>query len=134
MPDAIMLAVCLHVLAGVFWAGSTMGLAAAHTVSKGRLFFSQMAAALIAIFAGAYLWHTLHEGVFETAERYLALGAICAILALVFQVILAGPAVLKLQSGIGSADRLHTRSLIAHRVAAALLAITAICMAASRYA
>lgn len=131
--QAIQLALCLHVLAGVFWAGSTMALAFVPSTSR-RFFVAQMAAALLVISAGTYLWHTLHEGVWGAAERTLAMGAVSAVVAMLIQGIFVG-------SAVGGAARqddhravLGARIRSTHRVAAALLAVAATAMAAARFA
>ena len=133
MQHVIMLATSLHVLATVFWAGSTMAMAATGGVGK-SLFVRQLAAGLVALLTGVYLWHTLHAGEPGPGERILALGAVCALLALALQGLLAGPAVWKLSKGASGEGGVRTRILVGYRAAALLLAVAAIAMGAFRYA
>jgi hypothetical protein len=77
MQVFVLATVTLHVLAGVFWAGSTFTLARTAAASADRLFRPQIAAAAGAIITGGYLWHLTHPG-FGTQEPFLALGALCA--------------------------------------------------------
>lgn len=129
-----MIAISLHVLAAVFWAGSTFALTRTAGGGSERLFGPQMVAAAVAILSGGYLWRTLHQGAFETMEQILGVGIAGALVALVVQGVVVGGALrnLRLQAGNGDAQR--ARILLAHRIAAALLAVTAISMAAARYA
>jgi len=131
--QAIQLALCLHVLAGVFWAGSTMALAAIPNASR-RFFAAQMAAALLVVCAGTYLWHTLHEGAWGAAERMLAAGAVSAVVAMLLQGVFIGTAIGKAARSDGQQALLGARIRNTHRVAAALLAIAATAMAAARFA
>lgn len=131
--QAIQLALSLHVLAGVFWAGSTMALAAVPSASR-RFFATQMAAALLVIGIGTYLWHTLHEGVWGAAERMLAAGAVSAVVALLIQGIFIGTAIGKAARSDSQRTLLGARIRNTHRIAAAFLAIAATAMAAARFA
>jgi hypothetical protein len=131
MVHWIMAAVSVHVLAAIFWAGSTMGAAVTRAVNR-RLFVSQMLAALAVIAAGTYLWTTLHGGEQGVAERGLDIGAGCAILALVIQAIMVGPVVAR-SSGPITELVARTRCILANRIATALLSVAAISMATARY-
>jgi hypothetical protein len=134
LQPILIFAICLHVLAAVSWAGSTFALARVTGSGSDRLFVPQMMAAAIAILSCGYLWHTLHQGVFETMEKVLGIGVACALLALAVQASVAGGALLNLQRQSGDGDTQRSRIVIAHRVAAVLLAVTALSMAAARYA
>jgi|SRR5215472_13018896 len=125
----------LHVLTGVFWAGTTFTLALTVGAHADRLFRPQMGAAVLVLLTGGLLWHLAHDGTFGTAEQLLAVGALCAIAAGGVQGMVTGP-VLRKQSAGGGFERsaLHARMVTGQRVAAGLLAITVICMAAARYA
>jgi uncharacterized membrane protein len=131
--QAIQLALCLHVLAGVFWAGSTMALAAVSSTSR-RFFAMQMVTALLVVCAGTYLWHTLHDGAWGAAERVLAAGAVSAVAALLIQGAVIGSAIGEASRSEAQRALLGARIRNAHRVAAALLAVAATAMAASRFA
>jgi hypothetical protein len=124
----------LHILSAVFWAGTSFALARTGGIGGEQLFRPQMGAAVIAVLSGGYLWHLVHAGSFGTAEQILAVGALCALVAAGVQGALGGRAIRSLRNG--KADEADARSRIAtaQRIAAALLAVTAVCMGAARYA
>jgi uncharacterized membrane protein len=129
----LILALSLHVLAAVFWAGSTFTLARTGGVAGEKLFRPQMGAAVIVVLTGGYLWHLLHEGRFESAEQVLTFAAICALIAAGVQGALGGPAIRKLRTGQLSEPLARARIAVAQRIAAGLLAVTAIGMVAAKY-
>jgi hypothetical protein len=134
MQATLIVAQVLHVLPGVFWAGTTFALARMDGNQANQLFMPQMGAAAMALAAGALLWFLLHRGTLGKQEHVLALGAIFALLAAGVQVITGVPAQRKL-SGIGESEvlRLRHRAATGQRIAAGMLMITVACMAASRY-
>ena len=134
MQLALVIAISVHILAATFWAGSTFALARVAGAGSEKLFFPQVAAALFAMVAGGYLWHTLHEGSLGTTETLLATGALAAVLALAIQVAVVGGALRRLRKGDSDNPSARSRIAIAHRAAAILLALAAVTMAASRYA
>jgi len=77
----LLVTVVVHVLAGVFWAGSTFALARTDGVGARALAGPQMGAAGAAIVAGLVLWGLTHRYGFDRQARVLAVGAACAILA-----------------------------------------------------
>jgi uncharacterized membrane protein len=129
----LMTAISLHVLAAVYWAGSTFALAGMDGSGSERLFRPQMAAAAIVILSGGYLWRTLHHGVFGTMEKALGVGIASALIALAIQVVVIGTALRNLRRRAGDGDAPRTRIVVAHRLAAALIALAAVCMASARY-
>jgi hypothetical protein len=116
MQILVILLLAIHVLAGVFWAGSTFALAHSRQAGARRLFGAQMAAATLSAAAGALLWGILHRGPPAGMEKTLAAGALCAVLA------------------AGAQGALRKSPQLAQRIAAALLAITVVCMTVARYA
>jgi hypothetical protein len=134
MQTELIIALSLHILSTVFWAGTSFTLARTGGVGGELLFRPQMGAAVIAVLTGGYLWYLVHAGTFGTAEQILAVGALAALVAAGVQGTIGGRAIRSLRSG--KADEASTRSRIAtaQRVAAALLAVTAVCMGAARYA
>jgi hypothetical protein len=132
MRMTLLLTLTLHLLSGVFWAGSTFAMARTAAASPDRLFWPQMGAATVAIIAGGYLWHLLHPS-FGTQEQVLALGALAAILAVTAQAVLCGPALRQLKRLDDKGGRLHARVALGQRIASGLLALTVICMAVARY-
>jgi hypothetical protein len=125
MPIVLVLAVAVHGSSSVFWAGSTFALTRTGGGGAGKLF--QPGAATVAVLTGAYLWSQLHRG-FGISEQVLLVGVACAFAAAGVQGALIGPA---LRVAAGSA--FVRRALIAHRIAAALLSVTLICMVEARY-
>ena len=135
MQVLLIVTLVLHVLTGVFWAGTTFTLARTVGAHADRLFRPQMGAAVVVVLTGALLWHLVHKDAFRTAEQLLAVGALCAIAAAGVQGMATGPVLRKHATGGGSErSALHARMVTGQRVAAGLLAITVICMAAARYA
>jgi uncharacterized membrane protein len=134
MQIALIIALSLHVLSSVFWAGSSFVLARTGGAGGELLFRPQMGAAVVAILTGGYLGHSIHGGTFGTAEKILAAGAFAALIAVAVQGAMGGRAIASLRSGktgeVGARSRLAT----AQRIAAVLLAVTAVCMGAARYA
>src|SRR5216684_8591853 len=76
MQIALIIALSLHILSSVFWAGSSFTLARTGGVGGELLFGPQMGAAVIAVLTGAYLGQSVHEGTFGTPEKILAAGAL----------------------------------------------------------
>jgi len=119
MQASLVVTLVLHVLSGVFWAGSTFTLARTGGAGAEKLFRPQMRAALVAVLTGALLWHLLHRGSPGTTEYVLAAGALAAVVAAGIQ---------------GVWGRRAGHMGLAQRLAALLLGVTVICMAAARYA
>src|SRR3954467_8581251 len=71
----------LHILAGVFWAGSTFAIVRSGGAGVAALFGPQMGAATTSVLAGVGLWGMLHRGPDAPMEHPLCLGALCAIAA-----------------------------------------------------
>jgi hypothetical protein len=112
----IIVLIGLHILAGVFWAGSTFTIVRSGGTGASTLFGPQMGAATLTILAGVGLWVILHRGPHGPMEHTLALGAVCAVIA----------------AGVQGAT--HKKNPVkGQRIAAGLLAITVICMAIARF-
>jgi hypothetical protein len=135
MQITLIVTLVLHVLSGVFWAGTTFASARAGGNQADLFFRAQMGAAAIAVVTGAILWFLLHRGELGTPGHLLAMGALCALLAAGVQGMTGAPALHKLSALVESeGSRLRQRAARGQRIAAALLAITVTCMAAARYA
>lgn len=134
MQIALIIALSLHVLSSVFWAGSSFTLARTGGAGGEQLFGPQMGAALVAILTGAYLGHSVHEGTFGVPEKILAAGALAALVAVAVQGLIGGRAIRRLRSGTADEAGARSRLATAQRIAAILLAVTAVCMGAARYA
>ena len=133
MQTAVIVALVLHVLSGVFWAGSTFVLARTGGNQAARLFGPQMGAAVVAVASGAVLWFLLHRGTPGIQERLLEIGAVSALIAAGVQGFGARAARAVATAGAGATPA-DDRVALTQRIAAALLALTVICMAAARYA
>lgn len=133
MQASILIVQAFHVLPAVFWAGSTFVLARTGGAEAERLVPAQVGAMAVTIIAGAILWRLTHPA-FDVTEQVLAAGAACAILAGVIQLTLAFPAARALKTaGATAAIAFRRRVAIAERLASFLLAVTVICMVATRY-
>ncbi|MBS0422463.1 MAG: hypothetical protein JSR66_32450 [Proteobacteria bacterium] len=112
----ITILIALHILAGVFWAGSTFAIARSGGAGADALFGPQMGAATVTVLAGIGLFAILHRGPPGPMEHTLGLGALCAVVA----------------AGVQGAMR-KKNPLKGQRIAAALLFVTVLCMAIARY-
>jgi hypothetical protein len=133
MQIALIIALSLHILSSVFWAGTSFTLARTGGVGGEALFRPQMGAAVITVLTGGYLGHLVHAGGFGTAEQILGFGALAALVAAGVQGAIGGRAIRSLRNGMDEAGA-RSRIATAQRIAAALLAVTAVCMGAARYA
>jgi hypothetical protein len=116
MQILLIVLIALHILAGVFWAGSTFAIVRCGGAGADTLFRPQMGAATLAILAGIALMGLLHRAPPGPMEYSLMTGSVCAIAAAGFQ---------------GAFRRKNP--LQGQRIAALLLAITVISMAIARY-
>lgn len=114
MHTLLLVVISIHLLAGVFWAGSTFVLAHNRAVGAEALFRAQMSAAGLAILAGIILGILL-GGVSGPAQTTLGIGAGCAILAAIVQIVW----------------RRHP--VMSQRIAAVLLAATVVTMGIAPY-
>jgi hypothetical protein len=135
MRATLIVTLVLHILSGVFWAGTTFALARTGANQTDQLFRPQMGAAVIVVATGGLLWYLVHPGSFGTTEQILAVGVFCAFVAAGVQGMSGGSALRKLSIADESeASRLRHRVATGQRVAAAFLMITVTCMAVARYA
>ncbi len=125
MQILLIIAIAVHVLSSIFWAGSTFVLARNGGEGASVALPSQIGAAIVSVLSGLVLWHLLHQGSLQRTEQILATGAAAAMLALLVQLTVVRPA---LRSGDTS-----PRIAAGYRVSAALLVVTVICMAVARY-
>lgn len=123
----------LHVLAGVFWAGTTITLARDPEIPAERFFGPQMGSAGLVFATGVLLWYFFHGAYFGGIETVLAIGIVAAIAAAGVLGSFVGPA----QRQVATADatneaRLRERMAKGERIAARLLVVTVVCMAVAR--
>ena len=131
MQTILMFTVALHVLSGIFWAGSTFVLARIGSAGAQQLGRPQMGAAAVAVLTGGILWSLVHAHSLQPQEQILALGAGCALIAAGVQG--ATAARMRLAHANGAQAPMQGSVTLPHRIAAALLAVTVICMASARY-
>jgi hypothetical protein len=132
MQIYLIIAAALHVLAAVFWAGSTFVLARSAAVGAERLWRPQLGAAAVTTLSGGYLWSALHRGQFDDSERVLAVGIVAALVAAALQATV-GRTAARAPERNPADPTLRRRTAIIQIVASAPLALTIICMAVSRY-
>lgn len=133
MQITLIVAVAVHVLGAVFWAGTTFSLARTGGLAADRLFRPQMLAATIAILSGGYLWSLTHAGGAGLAEEVLTAGALCAIIAAAVQGMLAGATIRQVRRAKLDEDAARPRLVLAYRISALLLAVTIVAMTSARY-
>lgn len=127
MPTLLILLIVLHVLTGVFWAGSTFVLARTAGANAERLAYPQFGSAMATLLMGfAIWWLALRSVPAITSTHVLGAGVACALLAAIVQG-LALPAVRRLQDQDKASPR--SRVTINQRIAGALLVVTVACMA-----
>ncbi|HWF94681.1 MAG TPA: hypothetical protein VG291_06970 [Xanthobacteraceae bacterium] len=131
MQTILMFTVVVHVLSGTFWAGSTFVLARIGGAGAGQLARPQLGAAAFAVLTGAILWSLMHAHSFQPQELILASGACSAIIAVGIQG--ASAARMKLAHANAISSPALGSVAVNQRIAAALLAVTVICMASARY-
>jgi hypothetical protein len=120
--------IVLHVVPGVFWAGSTFVLArlGAGGANLG-LRAPQMGAGAVTVLAGIALMALNHRGPPSLMEYVLGLGALLALIAMGIQQGLAWRA-------LKATPPNPARYALGQRIAAGLLVLTVICMVTWRYA
>ncbi len=128
----IIVAIGLHALAALFWAGSSANLARTGGMGAEILFPRQMGAALIATLTGGHLWSALHTGGFGPYEMVLAFGVLCAFIAAGIQGAVVGGSIRKLRAG-GDEAGLRKRMAGAYRASAGLLALALVAMVIARF-
>jgi hypothetical protein len=120
----LVLVTVAHVLAGVFWAGTTAALARTGAASVEILAFPQIGAAVLAILMGMTLWGLDRHGGAGLGDHILGIGALCALAALVVQVTALGR-VRALRAAPETEKPVLRRKLASRqRIAAGLLGLT----------
>lgn len=127
MHLSIAIALSVHVLAGVFWAGSTFALARNGYAGADKLRIPQLMAAALVIGSGGYLWITLHQGQFGRMETSLSIGAASAVGALIVQI---SSGFIRARE-VGGAGR-SSIGVRLNGISAGLLAVATVAMAAAR--
>lgn len=123
----------LHVMAGVFWAGTTFTIARDAEIKAERFLGPQLGSAALAVITGALLWYFFHNGVFGNMEIVLGIGSVAALIAAGVLGALVGPARAQLAGAAPEKETaLRARMAKGERIAARLLALTVLCMAIAR--
>ena len=123
----------LHVLTGVFWAGTTITLARLPEIKAEKFLPLQMRAAGIVMVTGVLLWYFFHGAYFGSMEITLAIGIVTAFAAAGVLSALVRTAARKLAGAdTGEEARIRARMAKGQRIAAGLLVVTVICMGIAR--
>ena len=123
----------LHVMAGVFWAGTTITLARDPDIRAERFIQPQMGAAGMVFLTGALLWYFFHGAYFGSMEMVLALGILTAFAAAGVLSTVVRPATRQLAGADAAVEPvLRARMAKGERIAAWLLVVTVLCMAIAR--
>lgn len=133
MQLMLITAIALHVVSGVFWAGTTFTLARTGGARGEFLFKPQMGSATVAVLSGLWLWSLAHRGQFGATEKALAVGIVFAFIAAGVQGAIGGRAVRQLAHHELAEEPARAKIAFAQRLAAVLLFVTVFCMAISRY-
>ena len=129
----LVLVTVMHVLAGVFWAGSSGVMARTGAAAIEVLARPQLGAAVLAILMGGVLWSLNHRGPEGTGEHILGAGALCALAAAALQAA-SLPKVRALVAAQGAdRDALRRNLALRQRIAMGLLALTIAAMVSWRY-
>jgi hypothetical protein len=128
----LILLTALHVLVGVFWAGSSFVAAAGAIKRLDRLAYWQILAGTVVLLAGGGLFAFVRPG--GTPGLMLEIGAFCALVVVGLQITTL-PAIWHLGTAT-EAEAIEMRgwALASQRINAVLLAVTVVCMAIWRYA
>ncbi|MEZ5778209.1 MAG: hypothetical protein R3E44_07600 [Paracoccaceae bacterium] len=129
----LMATLTVHVLAGVFWAGSTSAMANLGSAEAIRLFPFQMGSAALTILAGLVLWYFQLGAQFHTHEQILLAGIAAAIIAAAIQGNIIGRARRARATTANAQTAIVDRVTTANRVAAGLLIVTVACMMIARF-
>ena len=131
---ALIATLTVHVLSGVFWAGSTSAMANLGVAEAARLFPSQMGSATLTVLTGLAIWFFQLGSRFHTHEQILLVGIAAAIIAAAVQGKLIGRARRALAAGTpGDKTVIVARMTKANRIAAGLLMVTVACMIIARF-
>jgi hypothetical protein len=127
------IALSVHALAAVFWAGTSFALARTGGVGAELLIRPQIGAVAITILSGGYLWSLVHAGVFGRMEQILAIGILCALVTAGTQVLAAWRAGKHLTENAANGSGAGAQIVTVQRIAAGLLVVTTVSMVVARY-
>lgn len=123
----------LHVMAGVFWAGTTIAVARDPEIKAEHFIRPQLGASAVVFLTGLLLWYFFHQGAFGSMEVVLALGILTALIATGVQGAIVASASRQLAGAdAATQSQLRAKMTRGERVAGGLLVITVFCMATAR--
>ncbi|MBZ9704200.1 MULTISPECIES: hypothetical protein [unclassified Mesorhizobium] len=133
MQYVYIITIGLHVMAGVFWAGTTITLARDPEIRAERFIGPQMGAAGMVFLTGALLWYFFHGAYFGSMEMVLALGIVAAFAAAgVLSTMVRRTSTQLAGADAATEPALRAKMAQGERIAAWLLVLTVLCMATAR--
>ncbi|MBZ9955282.1 MULTISPECIES: hypothetical protein [unclassified Mesorhizobium] len=133
MQYVYIITIGLHVMAGVFWAGTTITLARDPEIRAERFIGPQMGAAGMVFLTGALLWYFFHGAYFGPMEMVLALGIVAAFAAAgVLSTMVRRTSTQLVGADAATEPALRAKMAQGERIAAWLLVLTVLCMATAR--
>ncbi|TPM46293.1 hypothetical protein FJ951_14890 [Mesorhizobium sp. B2-2-3] len=133
MQYVYIITIGLHVMAGVFWAGTTITLARDPEIRAERFIGPQMGAAGMVFLTGALLWYFFHGAYFGSMEMVLALGIVAAFVAAgVLRTMVRRTSTQLAGADAATEPALRAKMAQGERIAAWLLVLTVLCMATAR--
>ncbi|MCA0012732.1 hypothetical protein LB561_10755 [Mesorhizobium sp. B292B1B] len=133
MQYVYIITIGLHVMAGVFWAGTTITLARDPEIRAERFIGPQMGAAGMVFLTGALLWYFFHGAYFGSTEMVLALGIVAAFAAAgVLSTMVRRTSTQLAGADAATEPALRAKMAQGERIAAWLLVLTVLCMATAR--
>ena len=133
MNILMMVLIVLHVVPGVYWAGTTFALARDPMIGDAILGRAQAGAAGVVIVMGIILMAIHYDLPAGAAAWDLGIGALCALIAAGVQHGIAWPARRRLAAGTGDAAANRQRAALGQRIAALLLVVTVVTMVIWRF-
>ena len=133
MNILMMILIVLHVIPGVYWAGTTFALARDPMIGDALLGRAQAGAAGLVIVMGIVLMAIHYDLPAGAAQWDLGIGALCALIAAGVQHGIAWPARRRLAAGTGDKAANAQRAALGQRVAALLLVVTVVSMVIWRF-
>ena len=130
----LMATLTVHVLSGVFWAGSTSAMANLGSIDAARLFPFQMGSAGLTVLTGLAMWAFELGAQFYTHEQILLVGIVAAVIAGAVQGNVIGRARRQLPASSPADEAaIIGRIAKANRIAAGLLLVAVACMIIARF-
>lgn len=129
----LVLVTVAHVLAGVFWVGTTAVLARTGAASMETLARPQIGSAVLAVLLGGALWGLNHHQGGNAGDEILSAGALCALAALLLQILSLGKVRALVAAPDADKPALRRGLALRQRIAVGLLALTIAAMVSWRF-